>query len=152
ELLVVVGADEFGRIDRAVLERRVDVDMGDILRRHADPRQHRAAQPADAPAQAFEVVDGADLLLEPGAHLRARQTGRDAHDIEPLERTIDDFGAAAEGPPGLLLAAAQSERNTGAEAQRRVFGDIEIRRRVRAIDRAAADGVERLTAGRELAG
>ena len=91
-------------------------------------------------------------FLNQAAHLRARQTGRDADDIEPLERGIDDFGAAAEGPPRLLLAAAQSEWNAGAEAQRRVLGDIEIGRRVRAIDRAAADGVERLTAGRELAG
>ena len=36
ELLVVVGADPFGRVDRALLQRRIDVAGGELLRHHAE--------------------------------------------------------------------------------------------------------------------
>ncbi len=36
ELQVVIGADELGRIDRALFQRRIDVAAGDLLRHDAE--------------------------------------------------------------------------------------------------------------------
>ena len=71
ELLVVIGADPFGRIDRALLERRIDVAAGDLLRHHAELRDDLAGKAADAHLEALQVGDRVDLLAEPAAHLGA---------------------------------------------------------------------------------
>jgi hypothetical protein len=36
ELLVVIRADPFGAVDRTLLQRRLDVAAGELLRYHAD--------------------------------------------------------------------------------------------------------------------
>ena len=71
ELLVVVGADELGRIEGAALQRRIDVAGRDLLRHDAELRQHLAAEAADAELEALQVIDRVDLLAEEAAHLGA---------------------------------------------------------------------------------
>ena len=82
ELLVVVGADPFGRVDRALLQRRIDVAAGNVRRDHAELGEHRAAEPADAELDALQVVDGVDLLAPPAAHLAAGVAGGEADHVE----------------------------------------------------------------------
>src|SRR5216684_1267845 len=56
ELLVVVRADPFGRVDRALLERRVDVAAGDLLRHDAELGERKTAGSADAHLEALQVA------------------------------------------------------------------------------------------------
>ena len=58
ELLVVVGADPLGGVDRAALERRVDVAARDLLRHDAELRHDLAGKAGDAHLQALQVGDG----------------------------------------------------------------------------------------------
>ena len=60
ELLVIVGADPFGGIDGALLQRRIDVAAGELLRHHADLLQHLAGNAADAHLEARQVGNGLD--------------------------------------------------------------------------------------------
>jgi hypothetical protein len=53
ELLVVIGPDPFGRVDRALLQRRIDVAAGDLLRHHAELLHDLAGEAADAHLQAL---------------------------------------------------------------------------------------------------
>ena len=152
ELLVVIGADELGRIDGAALERRIDVAGRDLLRHGAEPREHLPAHAADAEFQAFQVVDGLDILAEPAAHLRAGVAGRNAVGVEFPERGVDEFLAAGKIPPRLLVAGVEAERQAGAEAERRVLAEVEIGGRMRALDRTAGHRVQGLQAGHQLAG
>ena len=82
ELLVVIRADPFGRVDGALLQRRIDVAAGNIGRDNAELGEHRAAEPADAELDALEVFDGVDLLAPPAAHLAAGIAGREADHVE----------------------------------------------------------------------
>src|SRR5581483_6295880 len=47
ELLVVVGADPFARVERALLQRRIDVATGQLLRHDADPGENGAGEAAN---------------------------------------------------------------------------------------------------------
>ncbi len=58
EFLVVVGTDEFRRVDGAALERREDVAGRDLLRHDAELRQHVAAEAADAELETLQIIDG----------------------------------------------------------------------------------------------
>ena len=71
ELLVVVGADELRRVERAALERRINVAARDLLRHDAELREHLPTQAADAELEARQVGDRLDLLAEEAAHLGA---------------------------------------------------------------------------------
>ena len=57
ELLVVIGADPFAGVDRALLQRRIDVAAGELLRHDAELGEDRAGKAADAELEALEVVD-----------------------------------------------------------------------------------------------
>ena len=71
ELLVVIGADPFGGVDRALFERRIDVATGDLLRHDAELLDDLAGEAPDAHLQALHVGDRLDFLAEPAAHLHA---------------------------------------------------------------------------------
>src|SRR5690242_9817858 len=47
ELLVVIRADPFRRVDGAFLKRRIDVAAGELLRHYAEARQDRTGEPAN---------------------------------------------------------------------------------------------------------
>ena len=55
ELLVVIGADPFGGVDRALFERRIDVAAGDLLGTDAELFEDLAGKAGDAHLQALEV-------------------------------------------------------------------------------------------------
>ncbi len=77
ELLVVVGADPFGRVDRALFQRRVDVAAGDLLRHDAQSSERGPPVP---PMRNFSPLRSASLvdrLAEPAAHLAAGVARRD---------------------------------------------------------------------------
>ena len=57
ELLVVVGAHPFGGVDRAFLERGIDVRAADQLRHDAELRHDQSRHAADAHLHALEVGD-----------------------------------------------------------------------------------------------
>ena len=53
EPLVVIGADPFGGVDGALLERRIDVAAGELLRHAAEPLHDAAGIAANAEFQAL---------------------------------------------------------------------------------------------------
>ena len=77
ELLVVIGADPLGSIDRAFFQRGIDVAAGKLLRHHAQLLQDLPGETADAHLQPLQIVDGVDLLAEPAAHLTAGIAGEE---------------------------------------------------------------------------
>src|SRR6185437_17017393 len=95
ELLVVIGADPFGRVDRALLQRRIDVAAGELLRHDADLLQNLARDTADAEFQSREIGDGLDLLAKPAAHLGAGVAAGKADHGKLLEELVAEFLAAA---------------------------------------------------------
>jgi hypothetical protein len=105
ELLVVIGADPLGGVDRALLQRRIDVAAGDLLRHDAELGEHLAGDAGDAHLQALQVGDGLDLLAEPAAHLGARVAGRHRVDVVLLVELVEELVAAALEQPGVLLRA-----------------------------------------------
>ncbi len=64
-------ADEFGCVDRALFQRRIDVAAGELLRHDADLFEDLAGETGNAHLQALEVVQRVDFLAEPAAHLHA---------------------------------------------------------------------------------
>src|SRR5262245_17463547 len=103
ELLVVVGADPFGGVDGALLERRKDVAGGKLLRHDAELAQNAPGKTADAELQAFHVVEGLDLLAKPAAHLTRRVARRHAPAVIGLEEVVEQLHPAALELPGFLL-------------------------------------------------
>jgi len=58
ELLVVIGADPFRRVDRAFFERGINVAAGELLRHAAEFLASPAGETADAEFQSLQIVDG----------------------------------------------------------------------------------------------
>src|SRR6185312_5371802 len=152
ELLVVVRTDPLGRVDRALLERRIDVAAGDLLRHAAELLQDLAGPAADAHLQALEIVDRVDLLAVPAAHLTAGVAGEQALDVVLLVELVEHGVAAALGPPALVDAGVRAERHRRAETEGRVLAEVVIGRGVADLDRAVLDGVDDGEAGHDFAG
>src|SRR3954471_19642569 len=131
ELLIVVGADELRGIDCPLLERWIYIAACDLLRHDAEFGQHMAAHACDAELEALEILDRLDLLAEPAAHLRAGVAAQDRMRLEGLQRFVAKLSAAAERPPGMLVAMIHAERRAGRIGQRRLLADVEIERRLR---------------------
>src|SRR6185503_12642751 len=151
ELLVVVGSDPFGGVDRSLFERRIDVAARNLLRNHAELLQRQSAGAADAHLQALEVGRRLDLLAEEAAHLRAGVAGREIDDVVVLEELAHQIHAAAVVHPRVLLAIVRAERNRAAERERRVLAEEVVRRRMRALDRAVLHGVDDAEGRHDLA-
>ena len=151
QLFVVVGSHPFGRIDRALLQGRVNVGRAQLLRDHAELGEDQARHPADAHLEAFQVGDGLDLLAVPAAHLAAGVARHHRDAAVVLEERRHGFRAAAEIPPGVLLASVSAEGDRRAERERRILAEIVVRRRVAAFRRPGLDGVEHLQRRDDLA-
>ncbi len=151
ELFVVVGTDPFRGVDRALLERRVDVAGGDLLRHESQLRHDLARESPDAHLEPLEVGDGLDLLAEPAAHLRAGVAAQNRHDAEILDELVVQRLAAANVPPGVVLPLVEPERNGGAEGEGRVLAEVVVRRGVAALDGAGLHGIGDLQSGHDLA-
>src|SRR5262249_37641010 len=151
ELLVVVGADPFGGVERALLQRRIDVAGGELLRHGADLGHDRPTEAADAEFQALEVVNAFDLLAEPTAHLAAGVAGGETDTVVILQQIIEQIFAAAEAQPRNHLPAVEAERQRGPESEGRILAPIIIKRCVPDLDRPILHSVEHLQAGHDLA-
>ena len=151
ELFVIIGADPLGGVDGALLQRRIDVAAGDLLRYHADLLQHLAGDAADAELEAGEIGDCLDLLAEPAAHLGAGIAGGEADHAMLLEELVAKLHAAALVPPGVLLARIEAERHRSEDRKRRILADIVIRHRVAHLDGAVGGRIQRLQAGNHFA-
>src|SRR5260370_15021607 len=103
EFLVVIGANPFGRVDGALLQRRIDIAGSDLLRYAAELLDRQSGKTADAEFEALEVGDFLDLLAEPSAHLAPGVGGRKRVDIELLAELIHQLHAGAVIEPGILL-------------------------------------------------
>src|SRR5262249_48271778 len=104
ELLVVVRPDPFGGVDRALLQRRIDVAAGEHLGDDTHATDDVSGETEDAHLQSLEVVDRLDLLAEPPAHLRAGAAAREAGDVAVLVELAHQLAPATPAPPGILLA------------------------------------------------
>ena len=151
ELLVVIRADPFGGIDGALLERRIDVATGDLLRHHAELGHDVAGEARDAHLQALEVVDRLDLLAEPAAHLRRRVAADHADDVVALEEVVEQLLAAALGQPRIHLPRVEAERNDGRQREGRVLAEEVVAGGLAHLDRAVLHRVEHLQARDDLA-
>src|SRR5205814_1054681 len=152
ELLIVVWADPFAGVDRALLQCRIDVAARKLLRHDPEPGEDRAGKAADPELEALEVVDRLELLAEPATHLRSGVARGETDAVVVLEEIVEQLIAAAEAQPRVHLPAVETERQRGAEGHRRVFAPVVVHRRVAHLDRAALDGVEHLQARDDLAG
>src|SRR4029079_16637694 len=120
ELLIVVGTDPLASIERALLERRIYVATGDLLRDAAKLRQNAPSPTADPHLETLEIVEGVDLLAEPTAHLAAGVTGEQRMGVVFLVELVQHVAAAAVRPPGLVDARVGTERHGSAEAEGRI--------------------------------
>src|SRR5688572_522367 len=73
ELEIVVRPDELRGVDGAAFERRVDLARRQQHDGRARLRVDLPGETGDAGLEAFEIIDGVDLLPEPAAHLRIRR-------------------------------------------------------------------------------
>src|SRR3569623_1199134 len=134
ELLVVIRTDPLGRVDRALLQRWIDVAARDLLRHDAKLRQHLPGDAADAHLQAGKIVNGLDLLAEPAAHLSAGVAARMRNHTMLLEESIAKLLAAALVPPGVLHARIEAERNGRVNREGRILADIIVGRGMEHLD------------------
>ena len=152
ELGVVVGADPLRGVDRALLQRGVDVAAGDLLRHHAELGEDLPGDAGDAHLEAVQVPDGLDLLAEPAAHLRAGVAARDGHGVVAFEERPQRLAPAARVEPGVELARVHAEGDGGVEGEGRVLADEVVGGGVRALHRAGLHRVRHLEARHQLAG
>ena len=150
ELRVVVGSDPLAAVDRALLQRGIDVGAGHHRRHDAGLRKHLAAETADAETQPLQVLEGVDLLAEPAAHLGAGVAREDRLDAVFGEQRLHDFLAAAEQPPGVGLAEVHAERYAGAEGEAQVLAGVVVGRGVAELDGAVLRRVQDLQPGDEF--
>ena len=152
ELLVVVRADELHRVQRAALERGVDVGGGDLRRHRAQALEHLPARPAMRNFSPRRSSTRLDLVAEPAAHLRAGVARREAHDAVVAEQLRRELVAAAMLQPGEVLPRVQAEGQRGEEGEGGVLADVVVDRRVAGLDGAGLHRVQHLEARDDLAG
>ena len=100
ELLIVIRPDPFGPVDRALLQRGIDVTAGELLWHDANFLQHLASNAADTKFKSGEIGDRLDLLAKPATHLGTGVAARESDHIGGLlEELVADFHAAALIPP-----------------------------------------------------
>ena len=150
ELLVVVGPDPLGRVDRAPLERRIDLLRGEVLDGHAQAVHDLRAQPGDAHLEAVQVRRRVDLAPEPSTHLRARVSGRQGDDVEVGEDLADELESARVVQPGVLLAGGEPEGHAGVEGQHRRLAGVVVARAVAHLDGALLHRVHHLEGRHQL--
>ena len=144
-------ADPFSRVDGALLQRRVDVAAGNLLRDDAELCEHASAEARDAHLHAIEVGRRFDLLAKPAERLAAGIAHRHADDAHAVVNFIHEFFAVAKQVPGIVLARRQPERHRAVKDQRRILADVIARIAMATFDRAVRARIEHLQAGHDLA-
>src|SRR5262249_26792965 len=151
ELLVVIRPDPFGSVDGALLQRRINVPAGDLLRDDAELSQCFASPASNAHLQAFEVAGLLDFLVEPATHLGSGITGKQALGVELGAEFIDQLLPIAVIEPCLLLARIESEWRRAEQSPGRILADVIVLRAVAQLDGTVLNRIEDLQAGHDLA-
>src|SRR5262249_13497191 len=115
--------DPFGGVDGALLQRRIDVAAGDLLRDDAEFPQRLARPAADAHFKTFQVCWFLEFFVEPAAHLTAGIASRQTVHIEFLPEVIDQLRALAIVVPGVLLACVKAEWSSAEKCPGRILAD-----------------------------
>src|SRR5262249_22601691 len=123
ELLVVVGADPFGGVDRALLEGGINVAARELLGHATELLDGAAGKAADAELEPDEVLRRLELLAEPPAHLRAGVAADQRINVVLLAELDEQLLAVAVGEPGVLLAAVEAERDRAEQREGRILAD-----------------------------
>src|SRR5262249_17470372 len=142
ELLVVIRADPLGGIDGTLLQRRINVAAGDLLRHDPELRERLAGPAADAEFETFEILDSLDLLAEPATHLRAGIASDQRVHAEFLAELDHQLHAVAVVEPGVLLAGIEAERHGAKQRPGRVLADEIVGGAVADLDGAILNRVE----------
>ena len=133
------------------LQRLEHVAAAHRLHRHAEPRAHLRREAGGAEAQALQIVDRGDLVLEPAGPLRPAIAAEEGLQAEAAVHLVVERLAAAMGQPADLLGGEQAER-LRAEQQDALGLRAPIgRHRMVELGRAFRDRVEDLVAGHDLA-
>src|SRR5262249_28980626 len=93
ELLVVVRPNPFAGVERAFLQRWIDVAGGELLGHRPELGEDGAGKSADAHLKALQIVDGLDLLAKPAAHLSAGIGRCHPGAVEVLQQIVQELGA-----------------------------------------------------------
>ena len=152
ELLVIVRANPFGRINRAFFQRLINLAARNILRDHTHALADATSKAADAEFEAFDVSKRLDFLPVPAAHLRAGIAARKVHDAVLHVELTHQFQAVALVHPGRHLAAIQAEGNGATQCKAVVLAEEVIRRGVTRLDRAVLHRVDKAGRRNNLTG
>ena len=150
ELLVVVGAGEFGGINGSPFQGQINLTSWQHLHVHPQAGHHLASQAGDAHLEALQVVDGVDLFVEPAAHLNAGIAARNTHDTEVIQQFLHQRLPTCLHQPCVLLPGGQAKWNAGVEGQRGVLADVVVRGALADLNGPLLRGVEDLEAGNKL--
>src|SRR5712671_392901 len=102
ELLVIIGTDPFRGVDRALLQRGIDVATGNLLRHRAKLLQYAPGKAADTEFKTLQIIDGIDFLAEPAAHLTARIASEKCVTIVAFVEFVQKLFAAPQHIPSLI--------------------------------------------------
>ena len=149
---IVIGADEFGGVERARLQRGKDFARRQIGHRRAELCPHLPAQPRRSEAQPLQVRHPGQLVAEPAARLRAGIARQEPLQPELVVDFVPDFLPAQITPPGRQLPAGHAKRHAGEKAQSLPLVLPVIGRAVAQLGRAVDHRIERLQPRHHFAG
>src|SRR3954452_11537039 len=152
ELLIIIGADPFGSVDRTLLERRIDVAWRYLLRHDAEPAQHLARNATDAEFEASHIFKRLDFFAKPAAHLCRRIAKRNAVNVVGPVQLIEQVEPAAIGKPRVHLPRVKPERDRRPECKCLILADVVIGRAVSHFDGMVGDRIKHLEWWHDFAG
>src|SRR3546814_3915945 len=113
--------------------------------------EDRAAEAGNAHLEALEVLQRADLLVEPAASLDAGVAGDEELAAQLLVDLFGDLQAAAELHPGVLFLGVEAKGHGGEELGGRDLAYPVVRGAVAHLDGAVGDGIHGLEGRDDLA-
>ena len=152
KLEVVIRPHPFSGINRAFLQRLVNLASGDVLRHHTQTFQNATGETTAPELQAFQVSDRADFLAEPTTHLHAGVSHREINDAHFGEMLAQEFEAIALVHPGRHLAAVQAKGYGAVQRISGVFAKEVVRGGVCHLDGAVGNTVQHAKGRHQLAG
>ena len=152
ELLVVIGADPFRRVDRALFQRRIDVATGDLLRHDAQLLQHLARKAANPELQALQIGHRVDFLAEPTTHLHAGIAAGQGHDVMLGKEFVIQIDPAAVIVPRVDPPRRKREGHRRSDRPGRILAPVIVTHRVAGLDIASRHLIGRLQTGHQFTG
>jgi hypothetical protein len=146
------GAEKLHRLDHALLQRGQDFGRRNRLRVHAEAAKHLGAEAGGADRDPAQILQRADRIPEPAAHLEAGIAGHVRLDAMGRVEFVPQFLPAAMLDPGDMLGRREPERHRGEEHRRRHLALPEERGGMADLRRAGGNRVEHLEGRHQLAG